>query len=219
MKKYSNTVTVGIFVIICLLGLLYLSVGTGKFHITSPGYNLYALFNDVAGLSVNGPVMLNGMEVGRVQEMKIYYEGDKAKVKLKLLIRPEIKIADDPVLSIKTLGFMGEKYVHILTRQKTEGFLSPGIVLEGKNPVDMDAIFSEAEVISRNLNVLIEQTNKLAKNLTDISGQVNTSLANNKESIDQIIKNLEGTSRNFEGLSADLRAHPWKLLFKGKEKK
>ena len=41
----------------------------------------------------------------------------------------------------------------------------------------------------------------------------------NMPSINNIIASLEKTSSNFEELSADLKRHPWKLLFKTKEKR
>ena len=116
MKNYTDVLKVWVFIILCAAGLLYLSIGTGKFHLRSPGYRIYALFNDVSGLNRNAPVMLNGMEVGRVEDMKIVYDKETAFIKLQLLIRRDIPIAVNPALSIKTLGFMGEKYVHMLTK-------------------------------------------------------------------------------------------------------
>ena len=230
MKKTSNAVKVGIFAAFCVIGLLYLSIGTGKFHIRSPGYRLFVLFDDVAGLNVNGPVMLNGMEVGRVLDMKVDYAEENAKVRLTLLIRPEIKIGADPIVSIRTLGFMGEKYVHIYTRQKGDAFLKPGTELEGKKPAEIDSMMTEVETLTKNINGLVEELkgvasrlnteglSKSVSNLGDISEQVSLTLKNNRESLDRIIMNLEVTSRNFEDFSTDIKKHPWKLLFKGKSK-
>jgi phospholipid/cholesterol/gamma-HCH transport system substrate-binding protein len=181
-------------------------------HFGKSGYRVYVLFNDISGLNKNAPVMLNGMEVGRVEDMKIAFEPEKTRIRLQMLIRKDIRIPEGPVLSIKTLGIMGEKYVHIWAKKDNGNFINEGACLEGKTPADMDAIFIEAEAMAKAMTELTE-------NLKTLSVSVNESLDSNKEAINRIIANMEGTSKNFEEFSADLKAHPWKLLFKKKEKK
>jgi hypothetical protein len=48
--------------------------------------------------------------------------------------------------------------------------------------------------------------------------ETSTNIEDNKGGISNIIKNLEATSANFEAFSDNVKRHPWKLLFKGKEK-
>ena len=115
---------------------------------------------------------------------------------------------------------MGEKYIHIKSL-KSDRFLSPESTVVGKNPSDMDVLFSEAEVISKNINDLIISLNEtinenrqaLNSSMTNISGitdKVNMTLEDNQKSLDNVIKNLEA-------LSEDLKQHPWKLLYKPKK--
>ena len=47
---------------------------------------------------------------------------------------------------------------------------------------------------------------------------VGGAILTNQEKIDVIVTNIESTTENVKELTADLKAHPWKLLFKGKEK-
>ncbi|MBU1524644.1 MAG: MCE family protein [Candidatus Omnitrophica bacterium] len=234
MKKYSNEIKVGVFFIVCLIGLLYLTVSTGKFHIKKRGYNIYVVFDDVAGLGKDSPVMINGLEAGRVQGIEFTQEGE-TKIKLKLLLQPDVKIWDNSKVSIKTLGFMGEKYVHIASFKGKE-FIKPQAQLLGKSPLDMEVLLGEAETLSKNINTLAEEAKKLAETLNmtvgenrqslsrvisnagEITERLDFTLRKNGKSLDQIIKNLEKISINFEEFSEDIKRRPWKLLFKTKEK-
>ena len=53
MKKYGNEFKIGLFFTLCLLGLMYLIVSTGKLNIKQGGYYIYVAFDEVAG--VEGP--------------------------------------------------------------------------------------------------------------------------------------------------------------------
>ncbi|MFH1578156.1 MAG: MlaD family protein [Candidatus Omnitrophota bacterium] len=236
MRKLSNEIKVGSLFIACVIGLIYLTVSTGKFHIKDKGYNIYVAFDDIAGIEKNSPVMFNGLEIGRVQDIKVSYKDSTARIILKLLIPQNIKVGDNPLVSIKTLGFMGEKYVHISSPQR-ESFLEANALLEGRNPGDMDAIFSEAQILSKNINAFLDTAEDLIANLnstveensksitksitniSEITERVNSTLKKNQEYLDQIVYNLRNATRNFEEFSKDIKKNPWKLLFKEKGEK
>jgi phospholipid/cholesterol/gamma-HCH transport system substrate-binding protein len=208
MKKYTNEFKVGLFVLLCILGLFYLTYSTGKLNIKKSGYHIYVVFNDAAGLGKKAPVMLNGLEVGKVEDIKISYDNNKTQVVLKLWLESRAKVRENPVVSIKTLGLMGEKFIQIASSEGV-GFIKPETVLQGKPYSDLDALMEQAQSITKEIT---QQVNKLV-------GSLNATFEDNKGNISQIIKNLESTSKNFEEFSVDIKKHPWKLLFKGKENK
>ena len=75
MKRIlTNEVKVGIFSLLALLGFAYLIVSTGKLDLKNDGYHIYVVFSDIAGLDTKAPVMLNGREVGKVDDSEISYE-------------------------------------------------------------------------------------------------------------------------------------------------
>ncbi len=210
MKKinFNNEFKVGLFVIICLAGLMYLIVSTTKMNVKKGGYNIYATFNDIAGLEVNAPVMLNGLEVGKVDDINISYDNDNTLISLKLWLDSKAKVRQDAIVSIKTLGLMGEKFIQI-SSVGNKDFINPDTVLSGKPYLDIDALLEQAQLMTRDIS---NQVNKLVVNL-------NGTVEDNKGNVSQIIKNLEATSKNFEEFSDDIKRHPWKLLIKTKENK
>jgi ABC-type transporter Mla subunit MlaD len=165
------------------------------------------IFNDIAGLEKKAPVMLNGLEVGKVDDINITYDNAGTSITLKLWLDDKAKVREDAIVSIKTLGLMGEKFIQI-SSAGDKGFIAPGATLSGKPYMDIDALLEQAQIMTRDIST---QVNKLVANL-------NGTVEDNKGNVSQIIKNLEVTSKNFEEFSDDIKRHPWKLLIKTKEK-
>lgn len=112
MKKFAMETTVGIFVVVGLVLIGYMTVKLG--HVTFFGddsYPLYAKFTSVSGLRVGNPVKMLGMEIGRVEALTIDQEDLKAVVEIR--IKNGIKVYDDAIASIKTEGLIGDRYVSL----------------------------------------------------------------------------------------------------------
>ena len=112
MKKYTQETVVGIFVVIGLLAIAYMTVKLGNVGFLGENtYTLYAKYSNVTGLRVGNPVNMLGLEIGRVQKFEMDQENQVAVVTLK--INNGIEIYDDAIASIKTEGLIGDKFVSI----------------------------------------------------------------------------------------------------------
>ena len=112
MKKYSKETIVGIFVIIGLLCIGYMTINLGKVGFFGENtYSLHAKFSTVTGLRVGNPVQMLGLEIGRVSKFTMDQENQLAVVELK--INKGIEIFDDAIASIKTEGLIGDKYISV----------------------------------------------------------------------------------------------------------
>jgi phospholipid/cholesterol/gamma-HCH transport system substrate-binding protein len=142
MKKYANETIVGIFVVVGLLCVGYMTVKLGDVSFFGDNtYSLYARFNTVSGLRVGNPVEMLGMGIGRVAEFKMDQDNQVAVVELK--INKGIKIYDDAIASIKTAGLIGDKYVSIDAGGSGE-LLKPGdTVTETESPADLGDLISK----------------------------------------------------------------------------
>jgi phospholipid/cholesterol/gamma-HCH transport system substrate-binding protein len=142
MKKYSNETIVGIFVILGLLCVGYMTVKLGNVSLFGDDtYHLYARFNSVTGLRVGNPVEMLGMGIGRVAGFRMDQENQVAVVELK--IKRDIKVYDDAIASIKTAGLIGDKYVSIDAGGSDE-LLKPGdTITDTESPVDIGDLISK----------------------------------------------------------------------------
>jgi phospholipid/cholesterol/gamma-HCH transport system substrate-binding protein len=140
MKKFDLELTVGLFIITGIICLGYLSVKLGKMEIVGErGYEIYGVFSNVGGLKIGSSVEIAGVKVGRVKSITL--NNYQARVVLNL---PEnVKLQEDAIVSIKTKGLIGEKYIEI-TPGGSEKIIKPGgQIRETQSAVDLEELISK----------------------------------------------------------------------------
>ena len=140
MKKYSQETVVGIFVVLGLVCVGYMTVKLGDVSFfEDDSYSLYAEFDTVSGLRKGNPVEMLGLEIGRVADFRMNETQQVAVVELK--IQKDIRIYDDAIASIKTSGLIGDKYVSLNPGGIGELLKGGDTILETESPIDLgDAI-------------------------------------------------------------------------------
>jgi phospholipid/cholesterol/gamma-HCH transport system substrate-binding protein len=102
---------VGIFALVGIAALAILSLKLGKVGLfPTPSYVVYADFDNVAGLKEADPLEIAGVKVGKVLAIQL---GDHYRARVALQVRDGVKIDDEAIVSIKTSGIIGDKYVSI----------------------------------------------------------------------------------------------------------
>ncbi|NJL16981.1 MAG: MCE family protein [Nitrospira sp.] len=108
MDKGKLELVVGVFVLVGIVSLGYLSIKLGKLEIIGGDlYEVEALFNSASGLKPGATVEIAGVEVGRVKTISL--KEDRAMVKL--AVQNGTKLYSDTIASIKTRGIIGEKFL------------------------------------------------------------------------------------------------------------
>jgi phospholipid/cholesterol/gamma-HCH transport system substrate-binding protein len=142
MKKYATETIVGIFVVLGLVLIGYLTIQLGHVSLLKDDtYPLVANFTSVSGLRVGNPVAILGIEVGKVEQITIDQNNQKAKVVVK--IRKDIKIYDDAIASIKTEGLIGDSYLSIDVGGAGSLLGPNGIITETQPPLDIAGLISK----------------------------------------------------------------------------
>lgn len=142
MKKYSMETIVGIFVVIGLLCIGYMTIKFGKISMFGGDfYILYARFSSVSGLRVDSPVEIEGIEVGRVEQMNI--DQDKQMAVVKLRIEKDIRVYEDAIASIKTAGLIGDKLIKIDPGGGGDILKPGGRITETNSPVEIEDLISK----------------------------------------------------------------------------
>jgi phospholipid/cholesterol/gamma-HCH transport system substrate-binding protein len=142
MKKYSIETVVGIFVVIGIMCVAYMTIKLGKVSLFGNNYySVYAIFSTVSGLRVGNIVEIDGIEVGRVEKMTIDQEKQVAVVELK--VRNGIKIYDDASASIKTAGLIGDKFIKVDPGGGGTMLKSGERISETNSPIDVEDLISK----------------------------------------------------------------------------
>ena len=143
MKKYAMETTVGIFVVIGLLCIGYMTVKLGNIgFLGEDTYPLFARFTSVQGLRDGSSVEMLGIDIGRVQKLTMDQKNQLAVVEFR--IKRGIKIYDDAIASIKTEGLIGDRYVSIDPGGASDVLLKPGgTIIETNSPTDIQELISK----------------------------------------------------------------------------
>jgi phospholipid/cholesterol/gamma-HCH transport system substrate-binding protein len=108
MEKTKLEFIVGVFVLVGMVCLGYLSIKLGKLELIGGNvYEVIAQFNTASGLKAGSSVEIAGVEVGRVRAITL--NEDRAAVIL--AVDDKVKLYTDTIASIKTRGIIGEKFL------------------------------------------------------------------------------------------------------------
>ncbi len=144
MKKSANLETiVGVFVLVGILCLSYLSIKLGKMEIVGgDSYRVYANFDSISGLKTGASVEIAGVEVGRVDRINLDEKaGFTARVALK--VNSGIQLQDDVIASIRTRGIIGDKYI-MLKPGGSDVILKDGDrIRETESAIDFESLISK----------------------------------------------------------------------------
>ena len=140
MERTRVNTAVGIFLVLGILALGYLSIKLGRVSLFGAGgYVVSADFPSTAGLKVGANVEIAGVAVGRVESIGL--RNDQAHVVIR--VQPQIKIAEDAIVSIKTKGLIGERYVNISPGGSDRIVAPDGRLKEVEPPVDLEELISK----------------------------------------------------------------------------
>ncbi|MGE5840982.1 MAG: outer membrane lipid asymmetry maintenance protein MlaD [Deltaproteobacteria bacterium] len=140
MRKFNIEFTVGLFVIVGILCLGYLSVKLGGMELMgSQGYDVYALFSNSGGLKQGSSVMIAGVEVGRIKSIGL--EDYQARIVMNL--NKAVRIQEDAIAAIKTKGLIGEKFIEITPGASEKVIPQGGKLRETLPPVDFEQLISK----------------------------------------------------------------------------
>ncbi|MFH2093618.1 MAG: outer membrane lipid asymmetry maintenance protein MlaD [Pseudomonadota bacterium] len=110
MYGRKTEISVGIFMIVGIACLVYLSVHLGNVDLFgSDTFMIDARFGSIEGLEVGASVEIAGVQVGKVK--KITLEENEALLQME--IRKGTRITDDTIASIRTKGVIGDKFVKL----------------------------------------------------------------------------------------------------------
>ena len=142
MRKINFDAIVGLFVLAGFLAFVYMSLQLGEFSVFSmeKTYSVQANFGNVSGLKRGALVEMAGVNVGKVSNITLG-ENDQARVQLQ--INNGVKVTDDAIVSIKTQGIIGDKYIKISQGGSEELLADGGVISETESAVDLEELVSK----------------------------------------------------------------------------
>ncbi|MBQ7584701.1 MAG: outer membrane lipid asymmetry maintenance protein MlaD [Desulfovibrionaceae bacterium] len=143
MYSFRETL-VGVFVLIGLLCVAYLTIRLGKMEVFgSEGFVLTARFNSVSGLRVGADVEMAGVPVGKVQSIRLDADPLNTQAVVYLRFERDLKLSEDSIASIKTSGLIGDKYISLSRGGSSQILVSGDEIRETESAVDLESLLGK----------------------------------------------------------------------------
>ena len=227
---------VGIFIFIGIVILSVIIFSIGNFYSVKRGYTLNVVFSFANGIGLGAPVRYSGVEVGEVQDIKVYFDGKENKplVRLSIWVSNSTWINENARATINTLGLLGEKYLAIKPGSRDARLLQKNDILRGQDPVSTEEIARSTKELVEKIGTLTESINKIAgdeavatslkntiSNMEALSGDLRDFLSDARQGKGTIGRLMSDDTlyKHIDEMVLDIKAHPWKLLFKQPEPK
>jgi phospholipid/cholesterol/gamma-HCH transport system substrate-binding protein len=188
MSKGRLEYKVGLFVLIglVLLAALLLQFSKGLNYFRST-YDIYLSTPTVAGLQKNASVLMSGVQIGTVADMRLGREGTNVVLTLRIL--KEYVIGGDARFVIEQSGFLGDQYVGIVPQENKRPPLQHGDTATAEAPFN----FQE---FTRSASQFISRVDETVKKLNDALAEVSRLLLN-----PETLTNLSVTAANMRTFS------------------
>ncbi len=143
MGKKSVETFVGIFVLLGMLGLVFLSLKAANLGSFSAGetYSLVAYFDNIGALKVRAPVRSAGVTVGRVSSISLDPKRYQGLVRLE--IQRDMQFPSDSSARILTSGLLGDQYVGLEPGAQEKNFAPGDEIKQTQSAVVLESLISQ----------------------------------------------------------------------------
>lgn len=221
--KITREVKTAILVISGILLFIYLFNFLKGNDILNSSRTFYTIYNNVEGLAPSTPVTINGLNVGKVQDISFTDDGS-GKLLVKLVVDEEFDFSKNSEAQLYEAGLIGGKAIAIIpandnAENATKGTYLKGTIKAGLSELvnqrltplqeKLESTFVNADSLLLNLNSVFNDRTK--NNLQSSIAQLNTTIASFKstsESLNELVSsnqdNLKSTLTNIENISGNL---------------
>jgi phospholipid/cholesterol/gamma-HCH transport system substrate-binding protein len=194
-----NELKVGLLTLAAIASLVVVSL---KITANKSGFGEYieyrTILNDASGIYENSSIKVAGIVAGRIKTIDL--SGSQALIKFEVL--KQIKVTRFSVLRIKTVGFLGDKYLDIYLGNPEAPRLKEGAMIAAEAGAGFEELGKDAS--------------EILKDVKEIAKAIRESLYD--ENKRNVVKDIVGSVRDFSKNAKDI-SESLKRLAEGNEKK
>lgn len=178
---------IGLFLILGLgIFTVILFIIGNRQNVFGKHVEFYAYFSDIGGLPRGAQVQVSGIEAGEVKAVEIP-ASPASKFRLKLQVKTDARgvIRTDSLVSIRTEGIVGDKYIFIREGTSTAPEAPDGATLPSKEPFDLGAALEKGSALLDKSSALLDN---VQGSVTDLHGRLDVAL----NSVTRTVNHVDG---------------------------
>ena len=188
MANLGTEFRVGIFTILGLSAIIFaIFVISPDLFKRNDRVNYYTVLDDAAGILPKTHVKTNGVNVGQVASIELLTNATKVV----LAVDKGVKIPKGSTIEIRTVGFLGDKFIEIKRTDEGELLESGALIPRSRDAADLNEVISVVGKIAKDIKKV---TGSLAETLGDEEGQ---------KTVAEIVANIRDFTRDARDILAD----------------
>jgi len=205
MGRETSTFMIGVFVTIGILIGAGTIVWLGASRYFQKGATYVTYFDEsVQGLSVDSSVKYRGVEVGRVEQIRVAADNNLIEVVMKIDLRDNIE--KNTVAQLKAVGITGMVFIELNQKVPDEPDLSPRLAFAAEYPIiasrpsGIRQIFSKVDEIVDKIKEL--DFRGMSEQLQSAAKSINALVSDRR--LTAILANLESTTVHLDATLAKI---------------
>ncbi len=216
MGGMKTEVKVGIFVVLGIIFLAYMTINIEKIQVGKErGYNIYAVLDTAQGLVKNTTVKTAGVEIGRITDISL----TDSRARLTINLPSHIKLRKDAKAYVKMESLLGERFLEI--DPGTPGLSelkAGGEIQQGAPPPDMDRLIVQLNSIAADIKSVTQPFSEvlggkegkdsikgIVDNVKEATSGFKDIIKDNDEKIGRIVTNVDKFTNDLPALSSDAK--------------
>lgn len=186
-----------------------------SFQITSnqSGFGKYVTYRtiieDATGIFEKSSIKVAGITAGRIKKIELYNE--KALITFEIL--KEVRITKGSKLRVKSLGFLGDKYIDIILNRNSQEIIPEGSLIASSETgglenltKDASEVLADVKEIVRNIKYSLAPEKegdepplkKILGNIDKMSESLKNVIQGNEEKLNDIVDNIARVSEDLQ---------------------
>lgn len=171
--RFSSEAKVGVIGIVTIAVLIWgINYLKGR-NILSSTYSIVALYYNTGGIEASAPVMMNGVKIGFVREVKLQ-PAENQPVYILLNIEKEYPVGADAVADLFSADLMGTKAIRILDQGGERLLENNDTINTSVTPDLLATLHAQISPVLEKVSSLAISLDTLARSINDLAGSENT---------------------------------------------
>jgi phospholipid/cholesterol/gamma-HCH transport system substrate-binding protein len=142
MNQSKLELLVGAFVALGLAAVFYLTIKLGAGSMLGGDtYTVKARFTNAGGLNSGSSVVVAGVAVGRVEDIRVDPADFSAIATLRVV--SDLKLPTDTMASIKTSGLIGDKYIQLAPGAEETSLVPGAVITMTESSLDLESLIGK----------------------------------------------------------------------------
>ncbi len=202
-----SEIKVGLMALATIVAIVIMSL---KITSNQSGFGEYrtyqTIIKDASGIFPKTPIKVAGISAGRILDIQL--EGNQALIKFEIL--KKIRVTKNSKLKVKTVGFLGDKYLEIFLGD-SETVLKEYAFLDSEESAGIENLVKETSEILGDVKVIVKSLKSslapegaeppvttilngvkdVVQNTKELTETMKRTMNNNEEKINNLISNIE----------------------------